>query len=162
MNYKFNDIASFFKDTRKKLGYSQDQMAKLLEIDRAYLSRIENDKAEPSLRLIKIAEAILQSELPDNNEDSGSTVKESPAPYNEQLEAERAEVPKMVHQLFDRLEELKQLEGETGKASRIEDILLAFKPFLEMEDEDPDIAPYIRTVLKTHVPPDILEKMNLK
>lgn len=159
---------ALLKGIRKSLGLKQGEFAALLEVDQAYLSRIENNKVEPSLRLIKFAQSLRDNLNKDQkirsggDDDRSSSVKEPPAGYNSSLEAERTEVLVLVNQLFERLKELKAKEGRSGQASRIEDVLLAFKPLLEMEDEDPDIPPYIRTVLKNHIPPDILEKLDLK
>lgn len=44
---------------RKKLGITQDELAGLAEIDRSFLSEIENGHKNPSITtLVKIAEAL--------------------------------------------------------------------------------------------------------
>lgn len=38
---------------RRKLGWTQVEMAEMLGVDRSYLSEIENGKKDPSLRVLK-------------------------------------------------------------------------------------------------------------
>jgi transcriptional regulator with XRE-family HTH domain len=42
------------KETRKKLGLTQDDIAKLLGVSQAYISRIESGQRQPSAALQKL------------------------------------------------------------------------------------------------------------
>jgi len=56
---KLSRLGSTIKELRIKRGLSQQELACILKVDKAYISRIENGKKNLTIRsLIKIAESL--------------------------------------------------------------------------------------------------------
>jgi len=48
-----NDFHKILRDRRKRLGISQEELAKKADIERTYMSKLENEKSNPSFSTIK-------------------------------------------------------------------------------------------------------------
>ena len=62
MEIKINSLAEAIKFKRCLMGLSQRQLANRLGVDYTYLSKLENDKRIPSIKLLKSLETVLEFE----------------------------------------------------------------------------------------------------
>lgn len=142
---KNNKGADLLKQIRKKLGVTQTELAALLDMDRSYLSQIENGKREPSLKLLRTFERYWESVEKTSFSDektgkqvfleglrnAGAVGEEDPAVYGDVIEqirnymnealmaAEKADQPTkgwVLHQLRTELPISTILKGELETA----------------------------------------------
>jgi transcriptional regulator with XRE-family HTH domain len=93
--YNVKETASRIRDLRIKCGYSQTQAAKLLEIDRSHLSRIESGEKVCSVDIfLGIAELyhVSLDELLQNEHSSKEMCRETLDKVIAQLEALRKQL----------------------------------------------------------------------
>lgn len=60
---RLKDLGKKIADRRKLLRFSQEELALIIEIDRGYLSRVENGKTNPTLDLIYRIQDVLEMEI---------------------------------------------------------------------------------------------------
>ena len=75
------DLKQRLKHLRKQRGWSQEQVANLMEMDRGQYSRVENEKVEPNLSTLKkiaMAFDIQLIDLFDENADLDVNSKNKP------------------------------------------------------------------------------------
>ena len=64
-------MKNIVKEYRKKLGITQAELATQAGVSRPYLSDIENEKVNPTLRTVGRIAEVLQCSIDDLFEDSG-------------------------------------------------------------------------------------------
>ena len=161
--------SELFTAARKGLELTQAEMAALLQIDRSYLSRIENDKAEPSLKLLRHVKGVareggllgygdcdeenatrsahfhLNAEKPVG-EHSALRVEETLQKYRGAADARGVTHSPLI------LDPKWQSERERPAATTIEDVLDYLEPWLAAGLRDPDVPPVMLHILKKHLP----------
>lgn len=165
MDSPHSSISDNFKAARKQLGVTQIEMAELLEIDRSYLSRIENDKAEPSLKLIRYMERLLtgmgrvKSRLSDEDKSTVSSHSTGDAEAVAEFLARYGEKPVEARGSdSDVIFDPKWREGDSKPPVTVSAVLDHLKPWLDAAAQDPNIAPVMLHVLRKHLPHSDLEE----
>ncbi len=140
---KNNRAAELVRRIRKKLGVTQTELAALLDMDRSYLSLIENGKREPSLKLLRTFQR-----------------------YWESVEKSSISVEKTGKQAY--LESLKNAESVSEETQAVYgDPLKQMKfymeqLFFEAQENDSVIQAWMLQQMKIHLPLNLVKSMGSK
>lgn len=147
-------------DLRKQCRISQQDFADLIGVDRTYLSKVENGRAEPSLRLIDQAESKINDlvkthkcAVPTNYRTSkpdvsigDNVVRESLTDYGRKRLAVSSDSESVLN-----INPKYSLENEAAIKAR--DKVIAFlRPWLNAAQVNEEVGPAVLHVLRKHLP----------
>lgn len=148
---KTHKISDRFREVRKQLGLTQEQLASQLFLTRNYIAKIESDAQEPSARVVRDLESLRVAF--ENKVSTMYEVQETRGPYVEKRNQSSGKTPSVTSSIPRMIDPRHAAPGQPSGRRECE-AYFAQVMAAAAADGDPDLYPSIMRRLKKYFPLD--------